>query len=98
MRPLSSKGMYAPLSDSEDTKGLISEEDCTRHASQPRDRYRRHGISIIAASAIVLAACLLSSVIGLCLGRRYPSNNGAIRHVSKYSKDQLRDNQIAGPR
>ncbi len=85
MKLFSPTAMHSQFS--EDTKGLISEEDCARRGLQ-RQRSSRT-LSIFAGSAAVVTACLLSAFVGLWLGRRYPSDDGAIRHVSKYSKSCL---------
>lgn len=80
----SSEEKYSPLPDCEDTRGLISENDCIRHGAAQRHVFER--LPVVFAGVIVLGACLSSLLAGVLLGRRYPSNDGAIRHVSKFSK------------
>ena len=72
------------MSSFEDPEGFISAEQCTRHESSRKSP--RETISILGVGCIALIVCLLCGIGGLQLGRRYPSNNGAIQRVSKYSK------------
>jgi hypothetical protein len=82
----SSKKTYSLLAEYDDNKALLSEDSCTQQVPRKREH---GGLSMIFTSVLILVVCLLSSFIGLCVGRRYPSDDGAIRHVSKFSKCSL---------
>jgi hypothetical protein len=78
---------YPQTVDEEDTTGLISEQQCNRHSHRHCWRYRIASPGSILW--ILLLSCTISALAGVCLGRRYPSSDGAIRHVSKYSRSSM---------
>jgi hypothetical protein len=77
------KNSLATARDCEDLQSLISEKDCVRE--EERFQPRTLSDSAITQSALIILACLFAAFTGVLAGRRYPSNNGAIRHVSKFS-------------
>ena len=74
---------YSHLPDAEDTECLLS--GGSTGLEIPKGRNGPSKVSILLTVAIVVSSCLVSTLCGIWIGRRYPSDDGAIRHVSKYS-------------
>jgi hypothetical protein len=75
---------YSAVLDAEDTETLISgrsSSDSQLFAKQPKP-----SLSLRATVILLLACSFLTCSFGLYLGRRFPSNLGATRRVSKYCK------------
>ncbi|KPI35209.1 uncharacterized protein AB675_10170 [Cyphellophora attinorum] len=76
---------YLPViaDDDDDTSHLLNAE--SEASSRPLHTLRSSRASMLALLTIFFASCVISSLCGLIVGRRYPSDSGAIHHVSKWS-------------
>jgi hypothetical protein len=80
---MSSTEKYTSIPSDEDQEGLLSGDISNNRRLQSTSRPTASSILLIIG--LMVFSCLTSSLCGLVVGRRYPSDNGAIRHVSKYS-------------
>jgi hypothetical protein len=80
------QGDYHHVPEGEESKTLISESSSID--SEPYTRRARHNISPLLVGIPFFITSILTCMLGLAIGRRYPSNLDAkcTKHVSKYCK------------
>jgi Mycotoxin biosynthesis protein UstYa len=79
-------GKYHHVSEAEDSKTLMSDSSILE--SETYTQPTRRSLSPLLVAILVVVSSTLTCVLGLCIGRRFPSHLDAIciKHVSKYCK------------
>lgn len=74
---------YSHIVEDESAEKLLQDDRPLASVEGPKRATTQ--LTILMTITVVFLACISSSLCGLWVGRRYPSDSGAIRHVSKYS-------------